>query len=304
MQLRYQLNTLKTAEGDIPEGNFVTQPGYEVYDTLKGSLREIGQLEADDADDDLIDTKKDELTNFLFLPGMEGTEEHFTRRVEFIDVLTGYSQDTASKYSLYHRIDNMIRIKRVDRQFFQTGHMPRTAEERGPFLAELAARDHEIEGLEQQLASMNPEQTELDFMTSLNQSPFLSAPIEVEGFSGPYYQYLAGPISGYHPTYDTSHRSPEKDQQALDQALTFLDGVTMEVAFKYGTIVDGEIMIRTFGGPSFDALRDQIVVELEPMIPNVGLYINELESVFELEWADTEYSRLAWDVRKCGCQKL
>jgi len=296
MQLRYQLNTLKTAEGDIPEGNFVTQPGYEVYDTVKGSLREIGQLEADDADDDLIDAKKGELTNFLSLTGMEGTEEHLTRRIEFTDLLTGYSQDAVSKYSLYYRIDNMIRVKKVSRQFFQTGNMPRYGEERGPFLAELAARDHEIEGLENQLAALNQEQTELDFMTSLNQSPFLSAPIEVDGFSGPYYQYLAGPIHGYHPTNDISHRSPEKDEQALDQAINFLDGVTMEVAFEYGTIVNGEIMIRTFGGPSFNALRDQIVVELGPMIPHTGIWMGELETVFQAEWADTEFSRVAWDV--------
>ena len=54
-------------------------------------------------------------------------------------------------------------------------------------------------------------------------------------------------------------------------------------------------MIRTFGGPSFNAMRDQLAKELKPAIPGIEIFMQELEQLFNQEWADTEYDRMFWD---------
>ena len=90
LRLRYQLNTLKTGTGEVPEGNFVMQPGYQVYTTFTGRLRKIGWFEQNYGGGmtSTTDRLKDELTDFLSLPGVEGTPEHLVRRTQFIGFLT------------------------------------------------------------------------------------------------------------------------------------------------------------------------------------------------------------------------
>jgi len=291
LQIRYQLNTLKNATGDIPESNFVTQSGVDVFNTVTDSLHDIGQLETNfgGAMTATIDAKKGDLADFLELPGMEGTPEHFARRNEFIDVLTELAEDTASERSLQIQYDTQWRSQSVALSNWQTStRIPTTTEGRAAYTAERNGRIAEIAELKTHI--------DRDYVLALNQSPFLTAPIEVDGFEGPLWEYLSGGVSGGKPTGDTSHRTPGKDQEALDQAINYLDGLTMNVAIEYGSIVDGKIMIRTFGGPSFKALRIELAEQLSPMIPNIGTFLDETESLFEHEWADTEYSRMFFDV--------
>jgi subtilisin family serine protease len=290
LQIRYQLNLLKNATGEVPEGNFANQPGYEVFNITSGTLRDIGHLQQQGADDSVIEAKTDGLTDFLALRGQQPTPEHLAARAGYIDLLTPLAEDTASKYALFQRIDSTLRIRKLDRNLLLPPRS-RDPEEIAAFEAKRDALDKEIADLQAQLDGMTPEQAEFDYQMTLNQSPFLSAPIDVEGFEGPLWQYLAGPIGGYNPTYDTSHRTPEKDQQALDQAIDYLDGLTMNVLVEYGSIVESEPLIRFAGGPAAAGIRQNLTQQFAETIPGMGAYMGELEGLFEREWTETEYER-------------
>ncbi len=303
LKLRYRLNTLKTATGDIPEGNFATQPGYEVFNNVTGNLRMIGYLEANysGAMTSAIDGKTEALSDFLSLPGMEDTPEHSLRREIFIESLTHLSMDVELRYARFERTYQELQTMKRDRRRWESRTpLPTTKEERVAYNAYLNFMNDSIAYQESELASLTLEQTERDYLLALNRSPFLTAPIEVDGFEGPMWQYLIGwmrgALGGYQATWNTSYRTPEKDQEALDQAIDYLDGLTMDAAFEYGTIIMGPDLIRTFGGPSFTPLRKQLTEQLGPMIPNIGIFVGELESLFEREWGDTEYSRMFFDV--------
>lgn len=288
LQIRYQLNLLKNASGEVPADNFVNDPGYEVFNTVSEGLHDIGRLQAQGGDAATIEAGTARLTDYLALPGQPVTPEHLAARTEFINLLTPMATDVASKYALYQRLDNLLRIRTLDRNMLLP---PRGRDEIPAFEARRDALDAEIADLKAQLAQLSPEQSEFNYLAALNQSPLLSAPIEVEGFEGPLWQYLGGEISGYMPTYDTSHRTPEKDQQALDQAIDYVDGLTLDVAFKYGTLVVSEDLVRFAGSPEAAGVRQNLTVQLTPMIPGTQAYMGELEGLFEREWTETEYER-------------
>jgi len=297
LQILYQVNLLKTAAGDIPEGNFVTLPPHQAYNTVNANLTHIGRLKEEGADSSFIDAKTEELREFVELPGMQPTRAHFERRSEFIDFLTPLAENVAENYYVYDRVELQLKTAKVDFNMWTSStRVPGTLEGREAYAAERDAKLAEIAELEERLQTLTPEQSEYDFLLAKNQSPFLSAPIEVDGFEGELWEYLAGPIQGYRPTGDISHRTPEKDQQALDQAIAHLETLGVDVLLEYGTVVNSEELIRIFGSPSFKALRVQLAEQLEPIIPNTNLYFGELEGLFDREWAETQYSRAVFDV--------
>lgn len=284
LQLRAQLDLINRGTGEITEGNYRTQSGAETFNEVSDIFREIGERRLVDEDDPQIAVLEAEAQSILAMNGVVETPELMAVRENLINALTPMSEDVGdkwdewktleAKYREYERAKTLLPVMRSQPP-------PGSMEEAWKnWEAEIAYLE---EVLETPYTEGQVKAAERAYLAALDQSPLLRAQVVTGSFDGMLWEFLR---------FD---RPMDQKQQALDDAIDFLDGTTFRLLVDYGSIVSVEDLYQTYGSPAFDGLRNQIATELDGIYPGVRENMDALESLWDANYQAGEVSRLIFD---------
>lgn len=265
LQFRAGLNTIKIGDGTVTPGSFVTLGGAESFVRLSQLNKEIGTLRANGGDASRIAALEAERSTLLTIPGLAPSEGLMNARAGLVDGLAGLSADVYWAYWTWIEFKEQFRIIE-----FKDGVEVRTKWQGTPaqYQSELG-------------------KYEAKYLNALSQSPFLGAQVDPTGSGDTQtmWQYLT-----------SGTRTPASDQAALTQAIDFVDQANAKVIDQFGTIVTTVPLLDAYGSPVFAPLRVQVVNQLTPVYPKIGLHMDNLTGQYQANLDANALSRTATDV--------